>query len=706
MKTGLKLVNKVKDHSFAKKGVMNSSMLMSNYFRPITTLHKYKSSYSGNKNKKSYFRMFPAAALGLLSLVGGWEFFRKRYSILSEAWGIIGYNGKEHIAGKIILDGLQILQYRGYDSCGIITVDDIGNFVLHKKSSSSGQGGDWIEQVLNMATGKHDHTIGIGHTRWATHGGKTDLNAHPHLDKSGRFAVVHNGMIENFLEIRQLLKDAGIEQSSQTDTELIALYTKYLVDTEGLNTEEAFKRCFAEIDGSNCVLLIDREQPDRLYAAKNSGSLLIGIHDKGFCVSSQVAAFQAYTRKYVQVPDNEVIVIAKDEIMKGGKLIDKKKVRLLRKENIDLVPKHGYKWFFEQEIYEQPEAVSRTLNFGGRISANNRVKLGGLETREDDLKAIENLVIAACGTSLYAGKYGSLLMKKLHVFESVTPCTASDITEDYLYPRNTGILSITQSGETEDLKKAIRLAKSKNLICFNIINVVESEIARMTELGVFLNSGREVSVPSTKVFLCQAIALVLITWWFAERKAPNRKVLERIELLENLKVFIMKVQETIYENRYEIEDIAKEIYRKDYMAVLGKGLCTPIAEEAALKIKEVTYMHAEGYSSGEFKHGPLALVEEGKKTVGWIYILDDENFEFNKSTLEQLKAKQAYTIVITDCKHKLADDLADKFIKIPNCGDLTPLLGIIPMQLLTLYIANLRGNDVDRPRNLARTITV
>jgi glutamine---fructose-6-phosphate transaminase (isomerizing) len=246
-----------------------------------------------------------------------------------------------------------------------------------------------------MATGKHDHTIGIGHTRWATHGGKTDLNAHPHLDKSGRFAVVHNGMIENFLEIRQLLKDAGIEQSSQTDTELIALYTKYLVDTEGLNTEEAFKRCFAEIDGSNCVLLIDREQPDRLYAAKNSGSLLIGIHDKGFCVSSQVAAFQAYTRKYVQVPNNEVVVITRDEIKKGDKVIDKNKVRELRREKIDKTPKPGYKWFFEQEIYEQPEAVSKTLNFGGRISANNRIKLGGLESREDDLKAIDNLVIAA-----------------------------------------------------------------------------------------------------------------------------------------------------------------------------------------------------------------------------------------------------------------------------------------------------------------------
>lgn len=557
-----------------------------------------------------------------------------------------------------------------------------------------------------MAEGKHDHSIGIGHTRWATHGNKTDVNAHPHFDLSERFAVVHNGMIENFLEIKQMLKDNGIEPKSQTDTELIALYTKFIVDSEGLSTEEAFRKCFASLEGSNCCLLIDREQPDRIFAAKNAGSLLIGISDKGFVVSSQVAAFQQYTRRYVQVPNNEVVVVTREEIIRRDKILSKEEIRTLRREIIDKKPKPGYKWFFEQEVFEQAEAISKTLNFGGRIAANNRVKLGGLESREDDLKSIENLIIAACGTSLYAGMYASLLMRKFHCFQSVVPYTASDITEDYLYPRNTGVLSITQSGETEDLKKLIRLAQKKGIICFNVINEVESEIARMTELGVFLNAGREVSVASTKAFLCQTVALCLVTCWFAEKKHPNKFVLERIELLENMKVFCMKVQETLHENRFEMEDLAKEIYDRQYMAVLGKGLCEPIAKEAALKIKEVTYMHAEGYSSGEFKHGPLALIEEDKKTLALIYILDNDDFEFNMSTLEQLKAKQAYTVVITDCKHKIADGLADKFIRIPSCGDLTPLLGIIPIQLLTLHIAQLRGNDVDQPRNLAKTVTV
>ena len=513
-------------------------------------------------------------------------------------------------------------------------------------------------------------------------------------------------MVENFVELRDLLKENKIEPKSETDTEIIALYTKFLHDSKGLSTEEAFRECFATLEGSNCCLLIDKSDPNKLYAAKNSGSLLIGIGDKGFVISSQVAAFQSYTRRYIQVPNNEVICITKEEIIHRDKIIDKERIRTLKKEIVDKKPKPGYNWFFEQEIFEQAEAISRTLNYGARISSNNRVKLGGLETKEDDLKSIDNLIIGACGTSLYAGCYAAVLMRKFHVFESITPQTASDISQEYLYPRNTGVLSITQSGETEDLKKLIRLAQKKGIICFNVINEVESEIARMTELGVFINAGREVSVASTKGFMCQVIALCLVTMWFSEKKFPNKYVLERIELLQNLKIFCMKVQECLNENRFEIEEIAKEVRNKEYMAVLGKGLCEPIAKEAALKIKEITYMHAEGYSSGEFKHGPLALIEEDKKTVGVIYILDDDNFEFNMSTLEQLKAKQAYTIVITDCKHKIRDDAADRFVKIPHCGDLTPLLGIIPMQLLTLHIAQMRGNDVDQPRNLAKTVTV
>lgn len=318
--------------------------------------------------------------------------------------------------------------------------------------------------------------------------------------------------------------------------------------------------------------MLDKETPDRIYAAKNSGSLLIGIGDKGFAISSQVAAFQSYTRRYVQVPNNEVIVVTREEIIQQHKKMSKDDIRTLKREIIDKKPKPGYQWFFEQEIWEQAEAISKTLNYGARIAANNRVKLGGLETKEDDLKAIENLVIAACGTSLYSGCYAAILMRKFQIFQSVTPQTASDITEDYLYPRNTGLLSISQSGETADLKGVIRLAQNKNILCFNVINEVESEIARMTETGVFINAGREVSVASTKAFLCQAVALCLVTAWFAEKKHPNKFVLERIELLENLKVLCMKVQECLNDNRFEMEDLAKKINDRSYMAVLGKGL--------------------------------------------------------------------------------------------------------------------------------------
>ena len=679
------------------------------YSRMMAISSRYKqSNYKRFTNKNKYFNpqkiLWTTASLFSFGYL--WEQYRRYSKSSSECWGIIGYIGNENIAEKVVLDGIQILQYRGYDSWGIVTVNSEGNFVLHKKSSSSGQGGDCIEKVLEEAKGKHEHLIGIGHTRWATHGGKTDLNAHPHFDLDERFAVVHNGMIENYLEIKEKMREKGIEQKTQTDTELIALYTKFLVDTEGLSTEDAFRKCFQHMEGSNWWLLIDKTQPDRIYAAKNAGSLLIGIGEKGFVISSQVSAFQHFTRRYIQVPNNEVVVITKEEILRKDKVLNKDDIKTLRKEIIDKKPKPGFKWFFEQEIFEQPEAISKVLNYGARIAGNNKVKLGGLDAREDDLKSIDNLVIAAWGTSLYAGMYGALMMRKFHCFDSITPYSASDITEDYFIPKNSALLSITQSGETEDVKKAIRLAQSRGIIWFNIINEVESEIARMTELGVFVNAGREVSVASSKAFICQAVAAWLITAWFAEHKHPNKLTLERIELLENLKVLWMKAQETINETKFEMEEVAKSLNNMNYWAILGKGLCEPIAKEAALKIKEITYLHAEGYSSGEFKHGPLALIEENKKTAGIIFIFDDENFDFNLSILAQLRAKQAYTIVITNWRNKIADEWADCFIKIPSWGDLTPLLGIIPIQLIALHLAEIRGNDVDKPRNLSKTVTV
>ena len=672
---------------------------------PASYHKQYEQSYHKQNRNTSYSYMYPTImALSLFSVLGGLDFLKKRIPITSQCCGIIGYIGQEPIAEDIVLDGIQILQYRGYDSCGITTVDEEGNFVTHKKAST--KSGDSIQDVVKSSKGYHNHHIGLGHTRWATHGGKTDLNAHPHFDTSQRFVVVHNGMIENYSEIKGELKNAGIEQSTQTDTELIALYTKYLMDTKELSTEEAFSQCWASLEGSNCCLLIDRMESDRIYAAKNSGSLLIGIGEKGFVLSSQVAAFQQFTRNYVQVPNNQVCIVTKDEIIKNGEQIDLSNIKKAKEEVIYKEPKPGYKWFLEQEIWEQPEAVSKTLNYGGRIAANNRVKLGGLDSRQDDLVAIDNLVIGACGTSLNAGMFGSLLFRKFNCFNSVTSVTASDITADYFVPKNTGLLSISQSGETEDIKKVIRIAQMMDKLCFNLVNEVESEIARMTELGVFLNAGREVSVASTKAFTCQCIAMCMVAAWFAEKKNPNKMVFERIELIENLKLFVMKLQCTLNELRFEMKDLAQEIQDRDYMVVLGKGLCEPIAKEAALKIKEVTYMHADGYSSGEFKHGPIALIEENKKSLGVVYLLDDENYEYNKSMVEQLNARGAYTIAITNCKHKLADDFADKVIEIPSCGDLTPVLGIIPMQLLTMYIAEFRGHDVDQPRNLAKTVTV
>ena len=300
----------------------------------LASQRRDKFGFNNQRNHKYNPNMlYYPAALAMMTFLGGYELYKKRSQ--TECCGIIGYIGEEKQAEKIILEGIQILQYRGYDSWGICTIDENGEFVIDKKASSSAQGGDCIQNVIESASGRHKNYIGIGHTRWATHGGKTDLNSHPHTDLSGQFSVVHNGMVENVIEIKDILKENGIIPKSETDTEIIALYTKFLQDTEGLSTEEAFGKWFAHIEGSNCCLLIDKAQPEKLFAAKNSGSLLIGIGDKGFVISSAVPAFQSYTNTYVQVPNNEVVCVTREEIMKKDSIIDKDKIKTLRKEIVD-----------------------------------------------------------------------------------------------------------------------------------------------------------------------------------------------------------------------------------------------------------------------------------------------------------------------------------------------------------------------------------
>lgn len=514
----------------------------------------------------------------------------------AECWGIIGYVGKTKNSEIIILEGIDFLKYRGYDSAGIWTINEEGKFIIDKKAST--EGGDCIKKLFEEAKGKHNGYIGIGHTRWATHGGKTDINSHPHLDLSKTLWICHNGMVENYLEIKTKLEQQGIHPISETDTELIVLNVKFLKDTELLSTEDAFRKWMSEIEGSNCVLLLDKEQPDKIFAYKNAGSLMIGIFDDGFIVSSQAKAFQEYAKSYQNIENDQVYVISPTEIQcKGGSGSDE--IKVLKHSKINKNPNHPFRTFYEEEVFSQSETAEQTLKFGGRIPDELHVKLGGLDSMHDELIEIDNLIISAMGTSLYAGMFGEGLMMQFWCFDSVRAIESTSITENYFRAKNQALLAISQSGETIDVKQTITLAQDKGKLAFAIVNEVESVIARQTKLGVFLNCGHETSVASTKAFTSQCLWMGLLTAWFAQNKFPDLFVEERKKLIRNLQDFSSWVQE-IFDNTVEsIKNLASKLHNKSYMAILGKGLWYPIALESALKIKEITYMPAEGYSSGK-----------------------------------------------------------------------------------------------------------
>lgn len=631
---------------------------------------------------------------------------KAQFTERAEACGIIGYLGSEKIAGGILSEGIQILQARGYDSAGIVTYDG-EKLIITKKASQSQGGGDCIESVVREAEGKHSHHLGIAHTRWATHGEKTVNNAHPHFDQDYRIACIHNGMILNYTELTQFLKSKGIEKRSETDSEIIPLLTRYFIDQENLSVVQAFEKVVQMVDGSNSMVLMDKETPDKLYIAKNAGAMYVGLLEKGFIVASDVACFQNHTSEYFDVEERRVVTLQVNE--DGSTSYDQRKEvsKIEHFEPVELKPQPGYSSFLEQEIFEQAEAVARTLNYGARITSRNDPKLGGLDSHQLELKGIDNLVIAACGTSHHAGLFGSYLMRELETFNTVQNFIGSEIKPEMFPQNNPGLMSISQSGETADLKFAIKEAQTKGIKCFNIVNKVESNIAKMTQCGVFINAGRENSVASTKAFTCQVISLALVALWFAEKKNPSHKVLERVELMESIKLFSMKVQLALRTLPKQCQDVARALEKKESMVICGRGLGEIIAKEGALKIQEISYISALAYPSGEFKHGPMALLSPTPdKTPVATIVLDDEFFEANIQTLEQMKGKNAMNIVITDCASKIDKSLYEHVIEIPSCGTLTALLAVIPFQFLTLYLGLNKGNKVDKPQNIAKEQTV
>jgi glucosamine--fructose-6-phosphate aminotransferase (isomerizing) len=598
-----------------------------------------------------------------------------------------------------LLDALSVLQRAGYDSAGLATLQPGDGIAVTKYANGTR---DAVERIRGEAAGKHAlHKIGVVHTRWATHGAKTDENAHPILDGKQRIAIVHNGTIENSKVLKDELEKKGMQFSTQTDTEVIAqLVGSYLDD--GVELEEAFNKALSRLEGTWGIVMIAKEKPDQLIAARHGSPLVVGVGKDKVFVASDHTAFSKYTSEYIELKDDEVAVLTSKKVN-----LDLSRILHVPAVNESDITPHPYPHWTLREILEEPEAAARALNFGARLFMGNTVRLGGLDANQEMLLKMQNLVIAGQGSSLNAGLYGACLMRWLGSFRTVQTYDASEVgnTEFPSPASSSGLLVLSQSGETKTVLDALKTAEALGVPRFSIVNSVGSKIARLTNCGAYVNAGKEHAVISTKGFLSQVIVSGLVASWFAQNRefdaSSNQSRLQRrkqlIDALHRMPIYTGMT----LNDRDKIKSIAQKYKDAKHMFVLGKGFSEPIAYEGAQKIKELSYIHAEGYSGGSLKHGPFALIDVGTPII--LLIMDDSHASLMKVAAEEVRARGAKTIVITD-NPNLVKSVADDLIFIPSNGPLTALLGIIPIQLLAYELSVARGNNPDKPRNLTKMI--
>ena len=611
--------------------------------------------------------------------------------------GIIGYLGDKP-AVPVLIDGLRRLEYRGYDSAGVALVRS-GEVDVRRSAGKL----DRLEHVIR--TDPVDGDYGIGHTRWATHGRPTEENAHPHRDCSGHLVVVHNGIIENYLELKRQLQGEGHRFETETDTEVIAHLVESEIRSDGL--ENAVRRALGRLRGLFGMVLIHAEDPDKIVAVRNGPPIVVGIGDAEFLVASDVPAILAHTRDVVFLGDEEMAVITHGGVEftdYAGRAVSKATQRI--QWDPVMAEKAGYKHFMLKEIFEQPWALQETVL--GRISEEHAsVYLGELEILAETLQAIEQVVILACGTSWHAALVGKFLIESLARVRVEVDYGSEYRYRDPIAGERTLVVVITQSGETADTLAALREARSKGAKSIAICNVVGSMATREADGTLYTHAGPEIGVASTKAFTSQLVALNLLALHLAQTRdtlAPA-EARRQIEALAHLPVLL----EHTLKADARISTIAKRFYRSANFLYLGRGINYPIALEGALKLKEISYIHAEGYPGGEMKHGPIALIDENMPVVA--VVPRDAVFEKMRTNLQEAKARGASILVLTDAAPEDFEDLVDRerdeIIAIPPTHPLlTPVLMVVPLQLLAYHIAVLRGCDVDQPRNLAKSVTV
>lgn len=608
--------------------------------------------------------------------------------------GIVGYIGHRE-AVDVIIKGLQRLEYRGYDSAGVAISN--GKLSIQKCKGK-------VEQLQKLINANYPHgNIGIGHTRWATHGEPNDVNAHPHRDGSHRFAIVHNGIIENYDALKKELKLAGHHFEGETDTEVLAHLIEQVKKVSNVDFETAVQLALTQVDGTYGLAILNQDEPNKLIVARKGSPLLLGIGEHEIFVASDASPIIEYTNKVVYLDDDEMAIITQEgyQVKTISNIELSKEVHELEM-NIEQIEKGGYPHFMLKEIHEQSQTIADCLR-GRLIVDENRVVLGGLADVLERIVAAKRLVIAACGTSWHAGLVGEYLFESISKLPVEVEYASEFRYRDPLIGPDDVLLVISQSGETADTLAALREAKAKGALVIGICNVVGSTIARETQAGVYTHAGPEIGVASTKAFTAQVTVLTMMAILLGQKKG-TLPFEESQKLIRELSTIPSKVAE-ILEKLDEVDHISRLFAYAPNFLYLGRSFNFPVALEGALKLKEISYIHAEGYPAAEMKHGPIALIDEHMPVV--VIAVSDHTNEKMISNIEEVRARKGRVIAITNDANHDVKRLAEYSVTVPETHDyLSPLLTVVPLQLLSYQIAVYRKCNVDQPRNLAKSVTV
>ena len=609
--------------------------------------------------------------------------------------GIVGYYGTKD-AVPLLLKGLKRLEYRGYDSAGLALLADTSIEIMKKAGKVVDLERDVDDSVLRG-------TIGIGHTRWATHGEPNDNNAHPHLDQTKKFALIHNGIIENYASIKTYLKQKGIQFRTETDTEVLVQLISFIYYKNGKSFEKAVCKSLKRVVGTYGIIVLCADEPQKMIAARHGSPLVMGVKSGEYFIASDASPIVDHTREVIYLEENEYVFIDESghrvKHLNDEKELDKPTSRI--DFTIEEIEKGNYPHFMLKEIYDQEHTITDTMRGRLRLDKGS-VHLGGIQ---DHLLRIENarhIYITACGTSWHAGMIGKYLLEEFARIPVHLEYASEFRYRDPVVDGRSIIIAISQSGETADTVAALKKAKDMGALTMGICNVVGSTVSRETDCGIYTHAGPEIGVASTKAFTAQVSVLFMLALHFGRKnKLSKASGLKLAKSLAEIGPFV----KNIISNTKSIETIAKNTVEADNFLYLGRGMSFPVALEGALKLKEISYIHAEGYPAAEMKHGPIALIDEKMPVV--FLAPHDKTFEKVVSNIQEVKARKGQVITVTDKVTKELEKLSDYIIEVPTPNLLIfPILSVIPLQLLAYHLAVLRGCDVDMPRNLAKSVTV